>query len=297
MTSKTSRIRRRTQQGLYDATKTDKGRNRSSSLLLLQLLLSLYTFPSIISAQEYVSNVISTLSYSSGCINTGSQLGKTNLYDGTTSNYWCPTDKPNTVPSLIIESNGPSIITKLRVYAPNTESGGYNVGYDPTSYKIEGLIGNGNDGTGLSVIIAQGYFNSNWVKESSPPPARNTQNNINIQSTFESGDVNLSYTEIIFNTNRVEYTKYRVTFPTTRLYDPTLLGGDGDDIYRLEIAELELVGELKSGSPTYVSACLLENDIVYLLDFCVCRVGFVCQVISLDLEHGQEVSCGKKYVL
>ena len=268
MTSKTSRIRRRPpQQGLY-ATKTDKGRYRSSSLLLLELLL-LYTFPSIILAQEYVSNVISTLSYSSGCINTGSQLGKTNLYDGTTSNYWCPTAKPNTVPSLIIESNGPSIVTKLRVYAPNTESGGYNVGYDPTSYKIEGLIGNGNDGTGLSVIIAQGYFNSHWVKESSPPPARNTQNNINIQSTFESGDVNLSYTEIIFNTNRVEYTMYRVTFPTTRLYDPTLLGGDGDDMYRLEIAELELVGELKSGSPTYVSASCLVNDIVYLLDFCV----------------------------
>lgn len=195
------------------------------------------------------------------------------------------------MPSLIIESNGPSIVTKLRIYAPNTESGGYNVGYDPTSYKIEGLLGNGNDGTGLSVIIAQGYFNSNWVKESSPPPARNTQNNINIQSTFESGDANLSYTEIIFNTNRVEYTMYRVTFPTTRLYDPTLLGGDGDDMYRLEIAELELVGELKSGSPTYVSASCLVNDIVYLLWFfyslCVVLALCVQVIVSLRFEYGQ----------
>ena len=140
------------------------------------------------------------------------------------------------------------------------------MGYDPTSYKVEGLIGDENDGTGLSVIIAQGYFNSNWVKSS---PARNTQNNINIQSTFESGDANLSYTEIIFNTNRVEYTKYRITFPTTRLYDPTLLGGDGDDIYRLEIAELELVGELKSDSPTYVSVV----------------VTMICVVVVLLCEH------------
>ena len=188
-------------------------------------------------------NVINGLDFSTGCTYTGPELGDTNLYDGRISDYYCPKpgDFPDALlPELILKAD-PSIISEIRVYAATC-----CVEFDPTSYTIEGLLGNGQ-----WAVISVGQFNQAWVDAGTigSPPNRNP-GDTEINSTFNAGDPNMSFGFASF-VNRKTYSEYRVTFPTLRF--------GSDDGYEVRVGELELVGRIVAGeenptlSPTLVS--------------------------------------------
>ena len=65
--------------------------------------------------------------------------------------------------------------------------------------------------------------NSDWVEISAgdlpwrygDQPARNSRG-LDISSTYQSGDVNLSYTEVTFDENAAAFLHYKVQFPESR---------------------------------------------------------------------------------
>jgi len=179
-----------------------------------------------------------------------------NFYDGSTSNYYCPSIASTTsdgssdgsdIPQFIINSNGNSIVTKIRIYASSSSlsiGSGAQGDYDPTSFTLEGLNPNTNI---YQPIISSKSFNDEWVDRI---PQRNIPN-IQINSSYDSGDNNLIYTEVTFD-NVELYSSYRLMFPSTRVYP----NSDNDSIYAVEVGGVELVGQLvpenANGEPTQV---------------------------------------------
>ena len=175
-----------------------------------------------------------------------------NFYDGSTSNYYCPSINSSNsgsgsdVPQFIINSNGNSIVTKIRIYASSSSlsiGSGAKGDYDPTSFTLEGLNPNTNI---YQPIISSKSFNQEWVDRI---PQRNIPN-IQINSSYDSGDDNLIYTEVTFD-NLDMYSSYRLMFPSTRVYP-----NSDDSTYAVEVGGVELVGQLvpenANGEPTQV---------------------------------------------
>jgi len=94
-----------------------------------------------------------------------------------------------------------SIVKKLRVYAHNNCPG-----CDAVSYVVEGRP----DASAGWNIIGQGDLP--WL----PAHAGSNARGLTVSSTYESGDINLEYTEVFFPSNGVPYFEYRITFPQTR---------------------------------------------------------------------------------
>ena len=121
--------------------------------------------------------------------------------------------------------------------------------YDPTSFTLEGLNPNTNI---YQPIISSKSFNQEWVDRI---PQRNTPN-IQINSSYDSGDSNLIYTEVTFD-NLELYNSYRLMFPSTRVYP----NSDNDSTYAVEVGGVELVGEMIAENvddePTLVRFLLL----------------------------------------
>jgi len=227
------------------------------TLTLLSLLISI-SFAN--EQQQFVSNIISTFQ-SIGCNPSMTTLRMSrNFYDGSTSNYYCPSINSNTsdgsgsdVPQFIINSNGNTIVTKIRIYA---SSSSLSIGsaakgdYDPTSFTLEGLNPNTNI---YQPIILSKEFNQEWVDRL---PQRNAPN-IQINSSYNSGDSNLIYTEVSFENSEM-YSSYRLMFPSTRAYPND---SDSTAVYAVEVGGVEIVGQLvpenANGEPTLVRFLLL----------------------------------------
>ena len=138
-------------------------RRQTTAVFLLPIILTVLS-ASTVSAQE-VANVITSLVSDVGCFNTGPDIGDANLYDGTTSNYLCPTPPSlTTVPSLIVNSDKRSIVTKLRVYASSTPPDIKNPGNDPTSYQLEGIQSRFTEPSTQCVNVI-GSDDDNWCRE------------------------------------------------------------------------------------------------------------------------------------
>ena len=141
-------------------------RRQTTAVFLLPIILTVLS-ASAVSAQQ-VANVITSLVSDVGCFNTGPDNGDKNLYDGTTSNYLCPTPQSlTTPPSLIVNSDKRSIVTKLRVYASstvNTPPENKNPGNDPTSYQLEGIQSRFTEPSTQCVNVI-GSDDDDWCRE------------------------------------------------------------------------------------------------------------------------------------
>lgn len=229
---------------------TPDGRVQLTTLLPIMLPL----MSGLVSSQaDFVNNVINSASVEGcrGALPNNANLN--NLYDGIVSDYVCISNKPTDPARFFVDSAGASLVTGIRVYASTSS---VEIGGDPTSFIVEGLADRGS-----WVIIASGPFDEEWTMGGIDrhPPDRNA-NDTAIISSFAAGDPDLSYGEAIFG-NIDQYSRYRVTFPTTTGYDPTHHQGE----YLLRLSELELMGSLSEitttsrrldenkTSPTYVS--------------------------------------------
>ena len=138
-------------------------RRQTATVFLLSTILTALS-SSTVSAQE-VANVITSLVSDVGCFNTGPDIGGKFLYDGTTSNYLCPTPQTlTTAPSLIVNSDKRSIVTKLRVYASSTPPDTKNPNNDPTSYQLEGIQSRFTEPSTQCVNVI-GSDDDNWCRE------------------------------------------------------------------------------------------------------------------------------------
>ena len=122
-----------------------------------------------------------------------------------------------------------SIVKALRLYTAEN-----CMNCDPTEFILEGRNGD----TSPWIHIREGEF---------PGIAGGLDRNpvdLQINSTYASGDTDLSFVEVHFHTNIDAYFEYRVSFPTTR----------GPTSNNLRFAELEVPGMLlppePSASPT-----------------------------------------------
>ena len=120
-----------------------------------------------------------------------------------------------------VQTEKPSIVTKLRVYA-NVDC----ISCDPISYEIIGIRPDATSNLRrmTETVIAGGSLP--WSDEFVPrnPP------NVKVQSTFESGDEDLSYTEVEFE-NDQPFSDYVILFGAVREPSTPLIVG-----------EVELVG-------------------------------------------------------
>lgn len=154
--------------------------------------------------------------------------------DGTTAVFSCGSTSTLSIKKmkkkgLLEESKGfevktddPSIVTKLRVYA-NIDC----ISCDPITYDIVGVSSDASSNLRrmTETSIASGTLP--WSEDQDVP--RNPPD-VQVQSTFESGDKDLSFTEVEF-TNDQPFSDYIVLFPENReLSSPLIVG------------EVELVG-------------------------------------------------------
>lgn len=141
-------------------------RRQTTAVFLLPIILTVLS-ASTVSAQQ-VANVITSLVSDVGCFEgPGPIVGGTNLYDGSTSNYLCPTPTDQTLttePSLIVNSDKRSIVTKLRVYASSTPPENKNPDNDPTSYQLEGIQSRFTEPSTQCVNVI-GSDDDDWCRE------------------------------------------------------------------------------------------------------------------------------------
>ena len=140
-------------------------RRQTTAVFLLPIIITVLS-ASTVSAQQ-VANVITSLVSDVGCSSTGPTLGDTNLYDGSTSNYLCPTPTDLTLttePSLIVNSDKRSIVTKLRVYASSASQGLNSPNNDPTSYQLEGIQSRFTEPSTQCVNVI-GSDDDDWCRE------------------------------------------------------------------------------------------------------------------------------------
>ena len=161
-----------------------------------------------------------------GCVNDGKSW---RAIDRTTSHYSCTRDV-NVTQSIIIAPNTggrKSILTAMRLY-PSSRSETQN----PLSYILSGRA----DAESPWVFMIDGEFPG--VREGL---SRNP-GSVEINSTFESGDANLVYSEVGLPHNGDAYLDYKIEF--------TAMKGGSSTTY-LRFAELELPGHLEASlSPT-----------------------------------------------
>ena len=143
-----------------------------------------------------------------------------NIIDATTKQFTCVLgDKERGI--VMIPSNGKlSIVDKIRVYAGVQECSDC----DLVSYKIDGRLKDGDEW----VLLSSGGFP--WSTD--PDHLFNPVNTV-IDSSYESGDTSLTFTEVEFS-NSIAFKHYRVTFAQVRDESSSML----------IIGELELPGKI-----------------------------------------------------
>ena len=131
-----------------------------------------------------------------GCLNT--HRNKFSV-DGLTTKYFCDRNGLDGSNGIIISPSHSlmSIAKKLRVYAQNNCKP-----CDPVSYVLHGRV----DSSSALVDVAEGDFD--WIDSA---PSRNG-NGLQISSTYESGDINHSFTEVQLDTNNAAYLEYKLEF-------------------------------------------------------------------------------------
>ena len=143
--------------------------------------------------------------------------------DRKTEKFWCDRAGIENTPTTIVFSpprSQLSIVHKLRMYTANTSTNS-----DPASFILEGRVKPDAEWE----IISSGDLDL--------PLDRNGRG-IPIQSSYESGDINLQYTEVSLSTNTKAYWDYKLSIPATR--DPNS---------NLQFAEVELPGLLLPSFP------------------------------------------------
>ena len=139
--------------------------------------------------------------------------------DRKTEKFWCDRTGIQNIPASVVFSpprSQLSIVHKLRMYTANTSTNS-----DPASYILEGRVKPDAEWE----IISSGDLDL---------PLDRNERGIPIQSSYESGDVNLHYTEVPLSSNTKAYWDYKLSIPATR--DPTK--------NNLQFAEVELPGLL-----------------------------------------------------
>jgi hypothetical protein len=125
-----------------------------------------------------------------------------------------------------VQNEKKSVSKKLRVYA-NTNCAECN----PVKYKVVGSTSSSFDASMHSrmlkeFVIAEGTLP--WIDDED---VRKNPNNTLIESTYESGDNKLIYTEVDFLDNELVFEKYLISFDENRGANTPLIVG-----------EVELVG-------------------------------------------------------
>ena len=145
--------------------------------------------------------------------------------DRTTEKFWCDRSGLQNISSSIVFSPPKprlSIVHKLRMYTQNTA-----VNADPAGFVLEGRV----KPDAPWEIIGLGDLDMSRDRNERGLP---------IESTYESGDVNFTYTEVSLSNNTKAYWDYKLSIPGTRR--PTQSN--------LQFAEVELPGLLFPTFPT-----------------------------------------------
>ncbi len=139
--------------------------------------------------------------------------------DRNTEKFWCDRQDIQDTPASVVFSPPKaqlSIVHKLRIYTSNTSTNS-----DPASFVLEGRVKPDAEWE----VIGSGDLDL--------PLGRNDRG-LPINSSYDSGDAFLSYSEVSLSDNTKAYWDYKVSFPATR--DPTKSN--------LQLAEVELPGLL-----------------------------------------------------
>jgi hypothetical protein len=208
----------------------------STQLLLLLSGLTL-------SHAAFVSNVIIS-AIVEGC-KTATNVE--NIFDGIISDYSCVLEKPTDSVRFIVDSDGLSQVTGIRVYASSADA---DNSINPKHYTVEGLDkGSGDwvmitDGGSIHPRLYEGLDEHEYVMIAGGGSfnvlgARNIDGKAIMSSSNSVGDPELSYGESTFY-NPNWYSKYRVTF--TFPYSRDELTNGPQQEYMLQFSELELLG-------------------------------------------------------
>jgi len=185
-----------------------------------------------------VANILSGGSdtESFGCINYSANPWK--MFDGTTNKFKCdrsengvgdPSNVNFTVPGFIISPNhGQLTIAKGIRFYPSIA----NKNDDPKTYLLEGRV----NSTLPWTFIAEGEFPG--VAQGLP---RNDQY-LDIDSTYESGDTNRSFTFIEYHSHVESFLEYRLSFPEGRNHP--------NNRNQMQWAEIEIPGMMLPFEPS-----------------------------------------------
>ncbi len=180
-----------------------------------------------------MANILADASFTAfGCANADWVKGMKRFSDGTLYKHWCDRtpDAGGHIPvtGFILSPNeGHMSIPKgIRMYTANTCEN-----CDPELYKLEGRVSPSSDWE----EIASGEFPG--VVEGL---GRNPHEATMINSSYESGDPNLVYTEVKYHSHSKAYLEYKVTFFHTRK------SSERD----MQFAELEIPGLLIPHDPS-----------------------------------------------
>jgi hypothetical protein len=139
--------------------------------------------------------------------------------DRNTEKIWCDRSGLQNIPATIVFSppkSQLSIVHKLRMYTSNTANNA-----DPASFILEGRVVPDEEWE----FIASGDLNLSYDRN---------PRGLSIQSSYESGGVNLTYTEVPLLNNTKAYWDYKLSIPSTR----------NPNHQNLQFAEIELPGLL-----------------------------------------------------
>lgn len=178
--------------------------------------------PSVPVNGNLVNNVIDVESAVTafGCSDGNNVLRR--AFDGTTEKFFCTKTAGATEHGIVVTPSQASIVNSLRVYAHNNCPN-----CDAVTYRVEGRVDSGN----AWVEIGSGSLP--WFDT---VPDRNSRW-LDINSSYESGDTSLTFTEVSFPSNDQAFAEYKLSFDQTR---------DPNAAY-VQFSEVELPGMLVGG--------------------------------------------------
>jgi hypothetical protein len=167
-----------------------------------------------------------------GCIEGDNVIRR--AFDATTEKFFCTKTDGATEHGIVVTPSQASIVKSLRVYAHNNCPN-----CDAVTYRVEGRVDSGD------AWVEIGGGSLPWVDT---VPDRNPRW-LDINSSYESGDASLTFTEVLFPTNDQAFAEYKLSFHQTR---------DPNAAY-LQFSEVELPGEMVGGftappTPTAVTS-------------------------------------------